>query len=81
MADIAEIRNRLNTVFQDVFDDPEIQIRDNMTAEDIEDWDSVAHITLVLSVEKEFGLRLNISEIGKLHNVGAMIELLTRLLP
>ena len=80
MIDPQEVRNRLNTVFQDVFDDPSIEVRDDMTAEDIEDWDSVAHITLILSVEKEFGLRLNAAEIGKLSNVGAMIALLTRVL-
>lgn len=76
--DVNEIRERLNVVFQDVFDDADIQIRDDMTAEDIEDWDSVAHITLILSVEKEFGILLNAAEIGKLSNVGAMIGLLAR---
>ena len=76
--DVNEIRERLNVVFQDVFDDANIQIRDDMTAEDIEDWDSVAHITLILSVEKEFGILLNAAEIGKLSNVGAMIGLLAR---
>jgi len=80
MTDVNEIRAKLNNVFQDVFDDPNIQIRDDMTAEDIDDWDSVAHITLILSVEEAFGVRLNAAEIGKLSNVGAMIELLARLL-
>ncbi len=80
MTDVNDIRSRLNIVFQDVFDDPGIQVRDDMTAEDIEDWDSVAHITLILSVEEAFGVRLNAAEIGKLSNVGAMIDLLHRML-
>ena len=71
-----EIRKRLNGVFQDVFDDETMQINEETTADDIEEWDSLLHITLVLSVEKEFGVELNASEVGKLSNVGAMIDLL-----
>ena len=80
MIDANDIRSRLNTVFQNVFDDPTIQIQDAMTAADIEDWDSVAHITLILSVEEAFGVRLNAAEIGKLSDVGGMVELLDRML-
>jgi len=76
MSDADSIRGRLNTIFQEVFDDDSIQIFDEMTAQDIDDWDSVAHITLVLSVEEEFGIQLNAVEVGKLENVGAMIKLL-----
>lgn len=70
------IRKRLNSVFQEVFDDDEIQIFDEMTAKDIEEWDSLMHITLVVATEKEFGLRLNAAEVGKLQNVGAMLDIL-----
>jgi acyl carrier protein len=72
------VKQKLNGVFRDVFDDDDIEIFDAMTAADIDEWDSVTHITLVLAVEKEFGLRLNAAEVGKLDNVGAMIELLAR---
>ena len=44
----------------------------------IEEWDSLSHITLVLAVEKEFGVRLNAAEVGRLANVGEMISLLTQ---
>ena len=71
-----EIRKRLNSVFQDVFDDETMQINEETTADDIEEWDSLLHITLVLSVEKEFGVELNAAEVGKLSNVGSMIDLL-----
>ena len=71
-----EIRERLNRVFQEVFDDDEIEIRDQMTAEDIEEWDSLMHVALVVAVENEFNMRLNAAEIGKLENVGAMIALI-----
>ncbi len=73
-----ELRGRLNQVFVETFDDDAINIFDAMTANDLDEWDSVSHISLVLAVEKEFGIRLNAAEIGNLENVGAMIDLLTR---
>jgi len=71
-----EIKNKLNIIFQDVFDDDSIEIYDDMTAKDIDEWDSLMHITLVLSIEKEFSVELNAAEVGNLSNVGAMIDLL-----
>ena len=76
MAEREAIHERLNAVFQDIFDDPSLQIRESMTAADLDDWDSLQHIVLVLAVEREFAVRLNPAEIGKLENVGKMIDLL-----
>jgi acyl carrier protein len=67
---------RLTTVFQQTFDDPSLELHDAMTAADVDDWDSLQHIVLVLAVEREFRIRLNPAEVGKLENVGRMIELL-----
>ncbi|MFY9835030.1 MAG: acyl carrier protein [Xanthobacteraceae bacterium] len=78
MTALTGVKHKLNQVFRDVFDDDNIEIFDAMTAADIDEWDSVTHITLVLAVEKEFGVRLNAAEVGKLDNVGAMIKLLAR---
>ena len=71
-----EIVNKINSIFRDVFDDDSIEIFDGMTAEDIPDWDSLNHITLVINIEKEFGLKLNLAEVGKLENIDGMIQLL-----
>ena len=71
-----DIRARLTAIFHDVFDDDEIVLSDEMTAADVEDWDSLSHINLVVVCEKEFGVRLAPAEVGKLENVGAMIRLL-----
>lgn len=76
MLDRDSAASRLTKVFHDVFDDDSIELRDDMTAKDIDEWDSLNHITLVLAVEKEFGLRLNAAEVGGLANVGSMINLL-----
>ena len=71
-----QIRRRLNKIFQDVFDDDEIQIFNEMTADDLEEWDSLMQISLVVAIEKKFGFELIASEVGQLKNIGAMIALL-----
>lgn len=73
--DREEIRVRLNRVFREVFEDDELEIQDEMTAADIEEWDSLMHVVLVLAAEKEFGVNLNAADVGKLKNVGEMIDL------
>ena len=70
------IKNRLNEVFREVFDRADIEIFEDMTAKDIEEWDSLMHVVLVVAVEKEFGIRLNAAEVGKLENVGQMLAIL-----
>lgn len=72
------VRERLNRIFQEVFDDDEIQIFDEMTANDVDEWDSLMHITLVIAIEKEFGVELNAAEVGNLSNVRAMVDLLVQ---
>ncbi len=76
-----EIKKRLNAVFCDVFDDESIQIKDEMTAADLDEWDSLSHITLVLAVEREFRVKLKTAEVGSLENVGEMIKLLMNRTP
>jgi acyl carrier protein len=76
MPDREDIVRRLTTVFQDTFDDTGIALHDAMTASDLDDWDSLQHIVLVLAIEREFKVKLNPAEVGKLANVGKMIDLL-----
>lgn len=67
---------KLNEVFRDVFDDETIEVNDETTAKDIEDWDSLEHINLVVAVEKCFGIKFNMGEVAKLKNVGEMTDLI-----
>ena len=76
MIERTEVMRRLTEVFQETFEDPDLQLRDSMTAADVDDWDSLQHIVLVLAVEREFRIRLNPAEVGKLENVGRMVDLL-----
>ena len=76
--DDTAIRARLNEIFRDTFDDESIEIHDAMTAADVDEWDSLNHINLILAVESGFGVRFKTSEIGNLANVGEFLELLKR---
>lgn len=73
---MSDLTHRLTQVFRDVFDDETITLNPAMTADDIDDWDSLSHIRLVLSVEKEFGTKFSSAEIGGLKNVGDFIALI-----
>jgi len=70
------IYGRLNDVFRDVFDDESITVIDITTANDIEDWDSLMHINLLLAVETEFSMKFNLSEVSEMQNVGDMVKLI-----
>jgi acyl carrier protein len=76
MPDRADVVRRLTIIFQDTFEEPGIELHDATTAVDIDDWDSLQHIVLVLAIEREFAVKLNPAEVGKLENVGKMIDLL-----
>ena len=67
---------KLNQVFRDVFDDEEIQVNDSTTADDIEDWDSLEHINLIVAVEKAFGMKFNMGEVTTMKNVGEMADII-----
>lgn len=71
-----EIYERLNKVFREVFDDEEITVTAETVADDIEDWDSMMHITLVGAVEDEFGVRFKMGEVSGMKNVGEMAQII-----
>ncbi len=65
---------QLNALFCKVFDDNDIKITPEMTANDIEEWDSLSHVNLVVAIEKNFKVKFKDSEIIRWKNVGQMIE-------
>jgi len=71
-----EIYETLNEVFRDVFDDPDIEVCDETTADDIDDWDSLEHINLIAAVEQEFGVKFNMGQIVTMKNVGEMVDMI-----
>jgi acyl carrier protein len=72
---------RLNEVFQQVFDDDELVVDRSTTADDVEGWDSMMHVTLMINVEKAFGVKFTSSEVASLKNVGELADLLDRKAP
>ena len=73
-----ETRETLQEVFRDVFDDDGIEINDTTTADDIEAWDSLTHVQLIVAVEEKFGVKFSTVEVMKLKNVGEFIKLIDR---
>lgn len=73
---MANINERLNEVFQNVFDDEDIVVDRDTTADDIEDWDSLEHIRLIGAVEREFGIKFTMKEVSTMKNVGEMMDII-----
>ena len=69
-----EILAKVQTIFRDVLDNEEIVLTDETTANDIEEWDSLSHIQLIVAIEKTFGIKFTSLEIMKWKNVGEMLD-------
>jgi len=77
-----ELREQIQDVFREVFDDPALILDDKMTAEDVDGWDSLAHINLMIAIERRLGVKFATAEISRLKedgkNVGSLLELVAR---
>ena len=76
--DKQEVINELQTIFRDVFDDEELTLTNETSAENIEDWDSLSHIRLVVAIEKKFAIKFSYDELQNMNNVGDMVDLICR---
>jgi acyl carrier protein len=74
--DETSVYERLTTVFHSVFGDESIQLTPETSAKDIDGWDSLTHIRLILTVEKAFRVKFTTSEIGKLSNLRDLVALI-----
>ena len=72
----SEIYTRLTSVLRDVFDDDTLVAVPEMTADDVDGWDSLSNLRLIMSAEKQFAVKFSASEIGKLKNVGELAALI-----
>ena len=80
-----DIREQAQDVFRQVFDDPKLVLREEMTSQDVPGWDSMAHINLMVATEKRFNIRFATAEIARLkepgQNVGCLLALIRKKLP
>jgi acyl carrier protein len=66
----------VNQVFRDVLDDEGIAVQDATTAADVEDWDSLEHINLILGMERGFHMKFSMGEVTSMKNVGEMVDII-----
>lgn len=71
-----EAFKRLTNVFREVFDDDTIELTDETTSDDIEDWDSFEHINLIVAVESEFNFKIPMGKVVTMKNVGKMVDII-----
>jgi acyl carrier protein len=76
MPDNHSVLTEIQTIFRDVLDQPDLVITRQSSARTVEDWDSFAHIVVIHSIEKHFGIKFALNEVGNLQNVGEMLDLL-----
>ena len=72
----AAVYDKLTTVFRDVFDEDDLVLTPKTTADDVDGWDSLSHIRLVLAVSKAFGVKFSAAEVGGLKNVGEFVDVI-----
>lgn len=70
------VYERLTHIFRDVFDDDELELKPELTAKDVDGWDSLTHLRVLLSAEQAFRVKFTTAEIGKLQNVGDLANLI-----
>ena len=70
------ITGRLKSVFEKVLEENDITITREMTAHDVEKWDSLRHIQLISEVERDFGIKFKLREVVSMKNVGDLIDLI-----
>ena len=73
-----EIYERLQAIFRDLFDEPGLVLTADTTARDVERWDSLSHVDMMVMVEEAFGIRFSTREVTGLANVGALAQVIGR---
>ena len=70
----SEIFKKVNEIFCDELDNEDIVLNDDTTADDVEEWDSLSHVQLIVAIEKAFGIKFTSNEILSWSNVGQLVD-------
>ena len=76
--DSSIVLSRLTPIFQEVFDDEDLFVTNEMSADDVDEWDSLSNVRLMISIEEEFDIKLKASEVTNLSNVAILVELILK---
>lgn len=71
-----EVLQKLNEVFREVFDDDSISLTEKSTVSEIQDWDSLEFVNIIVAVMSTFNIKFSIEELKSLENIGAMVDLI-----
>lgn len=71
-----EVIEKLTPIFREVFGDNNLELRDDMTAADVENWDSLTHMLMITKVEDELGVKFKLKELNRLKKVGDLISII-----
>jgi acyl carrier protein len=71
-----EIVSKLTSVFRTIFNDNTLILSDELTANDVDNWDSLSHMILITEIEKAFSIKFKLKDLNKMRNVGDMIEII-----
>lgn len=68
--------NALNTIFREELDDPRLQITPELSRDDLQTWDSLAHVRIIASIEERFGFQFSLSQIEEANSVSALMDII-----
>lgn len=71
-----EILDALNTIFQEELDDPKLKITRDLSQDDLQTWDSLAHVRIIASIEERFGFQFSLSQIEEATSVSALMDVI-----
>ena len=72
-----EILTKLIPVFRGVLNQPELELTDELTANDVDNWDSLSHMVLISEIEQAFAIKFKLRDINKMRNIGDLVTILT----
>ena len=75
---MSQIKQKLEIIFKEIFEDDNLTISDHMTSENIESWDSLNHVKLILACEDEFKIKFDVQEINELDKIKDLIDLINK---
>ena len=73
-----DIRHRITEILADIVDDETLELDDDTTADDVEEWDSLNHVKLIVAIEQAFHVRFDVDEITMPQNVGELVDMVAR---